>query len=287
MPNSSEDPVVAHKDYFLTDAQRALAETIQEPLKLVLVAIAIPLALCNVIVFSQKSMRSASACYIIGLNCGQLVYVVSHTVLYTWHQFVDPPYSQFSYCQYLRYVSLYGGVLIGKRGSYIVLVVASIERLYAVLRPLHIRNFFLARRPVLTVMVIYALAAVLHAYQFARSKMVMVTHPVTGISVCNLVKTDLYQRHQHVNDFFSLFAKAIFSYASLALQLVLNILTVWALRRHNMASKHVTSSANEDAKRQQERQLTVTLLGASISYLILSLPEKKRKKKDKDVLLST
>nr|KAG5713231.1 hypothetical protein BaRGS_007758 [Batillaria attramentaria] len=130
---SWEELSVFDKALLLSDGQRALAATIQTPLKYIFIAMATPLTLCNVIVFSQKDMRSASGTYVIGLNAGQLLYIFFNT-------------------------------------------------------------------------------------------------------------------------------------------LVLNVLTIWALQRHNMAARQVQSTTNEDAKRQQERQLTFTLLCASAAYVLLSLP---------------
>ena len=51
--------------------------------------------------------------------------------------------------------------------------------------------------------------------------------------------------------------------------MVLNVLTIVALKRHN-ASTHGVSSKDEETKKQRERQLTITILSASISYVSLS-----------------
>ncbi|KAK7490067.1 hypothetical protein BaRGS_00018767, partial [Batillaria attramentaria] len=86
------------------------------------------------------------------------------------------------------------------------------------------------------------------------------------------VRTDLYLQTKEVNDAFSLTAKFVLSYGSLFGQLVLNVLTIWALRRHNTANRNVQTSANEEAKAQRERQMTVTILAATICYLSFSFP---------------
>nr|KAG5713238.1 hypothetical protein BaRGS_007765 [Batillaria attramentaria] len=256
----------------LSDSQRALAETIQTPLKYIFIAMAIPLTLCNVIVFSQKDMRSASGTYVIGLNAGQLFYAVSNTVRIICAKFVDSPYSQFSFCVYENYVAFYGGVLVAKRGSYAILCLLSVERLYAVVRPLHVKNFVLSKYPVIGVLSVYALSAIWHVYYLVKFRIEMTNIAALGYSVCRFLKTELYLSHKDVNDAFGLAAKIILTYISLLLQLMLNLLTIWALRRHNMAARQVQSTTNEDAKRQQERQLTFTLLCASAAYVLLSLP---------------
>ncbi|KAK7499083.1 hypothetical protein BaRGS_00009630 [Batillaria attramentaria] len=255
----------------LSDSQRALADKIQTPLKYIFIAMAIPLTLCNVIVFSQKDMRSASGTYIIGLNAGQLFYVVSNTVGLIWSSFVDPPYSQLSACAYEVYIAFFGGVLVGKRASYTILCLASVERLYAVVRPLHVKNFVLSKHPVIGVLSVYALSAIWHVYYLVKFRLVMVD-TASGYAVCTSLKTELYLEQKGVNDAFGLAAKIFLTFISLLLQLMLNVLTVWALRRHNMAARQVQSTNNEVAQKQQERQLTVTLLCASVTYVVLSLP---------------
>nr|KAG5713234.1 hypothetical protein BaRGS_007761 [Batillaria attramentaria] len=253
-------------------SQRALAEAIQTPLKYIFIAMAIPLTLCNVIVFSQKDMRSASGTYVVGLNAGQLFYIVSTTAHFIWAHFVDPPYSQYSFCVYEYYVTIYAGVLVAKRASYAILCLASAERLYAVVRPLHVKNFVLSKHPVIGVLSVYALSAVWHVFHLVKYRFEMMNIAALGYSVCRFFKTELYLSHKDVNDAFGSAARICLTYISLLIQLMLNVLTIWALQRHNMAARQVQSTTKEDAKRQQERQLTVTLLFASVTYVVLSLP---------------
>ncbi|KAK7481966.1 hypothetical protein BaRGS_00026769 [Batillaria attramentaria] len=260
------------KILLISDDQRILAEKILQPMKYASTVLAIPLAVLNVLIFSQKEMRCASGTYVIALNVGQLFYVVATTIDDVWFDASDQPFSQFSWCLFGMYVSIYGGLLVAKRGSYVILCLASIERLYAVIRPLHVKNFLLSKRPLLCVLIVYAVSAVWHVYFLARSRLVMQANPQTGETLCLYPKTDLYLKTKEVNDAIALAARITLSYTSLALQLLLNVLTIWALRRHNVAARHVQSSANEEAKRKQERQLTITLLGASASFLLLSLP---------------
>nr|KAG5713225.1 hypothetical protein BaRGS_007752 [Batillaria attramentaria] len=186
--------------------QRALADAIQTPLKYIFIAMAIPLTLCNVIVFSQKDMRSASGTYVVGLNAGQLFYIVSNTADVIWAQFVDPPYSQYSFCTYEYYVAIYGGVLVAKRASYAILCLASVERLYAVVRPLHVKNFVLSKHPVIGVLSVYAFSATWHVFYVVKYRIEMMNIAALGYSVCRFFKTELYLSHKDVNDAFGLAA---------------------------------------------------------------------------------
>nr|KAG5713324.1 hypothetical protein BaRGS_007851 [Batillaria attramentaria] len=190
-----------------------------------------------------------------------------------WPAFLDDKWAVLPYCLFARYGAAYIGTLIGKRGSYVIMCLASTERLYAITRPLHVKTFFLSRRPILCVCGVYVSLAVWHIYFLTRADIRMVEVKATGSTACRAVRTEFYYQHQQVNDGFGMAAKVILTYVALLLQLVLNGLTVWALRRHNNVVNSAKSlSAGEERKRMQERQLTVTLLGASVSYVILSVP---------------
>ncbi|KAK7481960.1 hypothetical protein BaRGS_00026763 [Batillaria attramentaria] len=260
------------KILLISDDQVMMADRIQQPLGYVFTALAIPLALLNVTIFSRREMRCATGAYVIALNAGQLFYVVTGTIDVIWGEAFNKKFRQLSWCLYSQYVTIYCGLLVAKRGSYVILCLASVERLYAVIRPLHVKNFFLSKRPLLCVLVVYAVSAVWHVYYLAKSRLVMEANPQTGETKCVIQRRDLYLKTKEVNDAIGLSARITLSYISLALQLLMNVLTVWALRRHNMAVRHVQSSTSEEAKRQQERQLTITLLGASACFLLLSLP---------------
>ncbi|KAK7481968.1 hypothetical protein BaRGS_00026771 [Batillaria attramentaria] len=261
------------KILLISDDQAMMAKRILQPMKYAFTVLAIPLAVLNVVIFSHRGMRCASGTYVIALNVGQLISVVAKTIDEVWAEILGHKYKEFSWCLFSMYVSIYCGLLVAKRGSYVILCLASIERLYAVSRPLHVKNFLLSKRPLLCVLIVYAVSAVWHVYYLSNSKLVMAVIPETGETLCLYPKTDLYLKTKEVNDAIGLAARILLGYASLALQLLMNVLTVWALRRHNLAARHVQSSANEEAKRQQERQLTITLLGASACFLLLSLPQ--------------
>nr|KAG5703445.1 hypothetical protein BaRGS_022494 [Batillaria attramentaria] len=217
-------------------------------------------------------MRSATGTYVIAISIGQLVHVLSQFI-YTniWPDAVDQPKAALAYCLYYWYVMIYLGVVIARRGSHIIMCMASVERLYAVVRPLHIKNFFLSKRPVLGVVITYSALAVWHVFYLVKHDITMVEMS-NGEQICIVGLSAAYHTSRFVIDTFETISRVLFAYLSLVLQLMLNVLTVWGLRRHNMTTKHVQSSASEEAKRQKERQLTVTLMAATITYVSLALP---------------
>ena len=96
---------------------------------------------------------------------------------------VSSPFSHTDYCRYYLYGAITLG-LVAKRGSYLVTCLLSVERLYAVVRPLHVKQFLLSRFPVVCVGLAYGLSALWHVYLPTRTVVDTVRHPVTGHVFC-------------------------------------------------------------------------------------------------------
>ncbi|XP_070195820.1 FMRFamide peptide receptor frpr-18-like [Littorina saxatilis] len=245
-----------------------VSKNVQMVIRYIIVVFAIPLTICNVVVFLQKSMRSSTSIYVVFLSFAQLIFIVCNIIVNIVSELVANPFTKIEFCMYYIYVSIYVGI-VAKRGSYVVMCLLSLERLYAVVKPLHIKEFFLSKFPVLCICLAYALSALWHLYIPLRTTVEEAFHPVIGV-YCKFQRTELYLKTTAVNDFFSLSAKIVLSYGALFGQMVLNLLTIWALKRHNVKSNMVKSTASDDSKKQRERQLTVTILAATISYVTLS-----------------
>ena len=258
-------------DTFLSEDQTELASDVLIKLRYVVISFALPLTLINVIVFWQKDMRSATSVYVIGTSFAQLYYVImlaAHNVLLST---LSDPMNDMMFWVFTLYAASYG-VASASRGIYLVMCLVSVERLYAIARPLHAKSFFLSRRPVLCTVSAFALSFVLNVYVIAKTEIREKREVGTGRTVYKPAPTSLYLKHKDVNLAFSLAAKILLYYSTLSLQMVLNVLTICCLRRHNASQKNVTSSAADDAKMRRERQMTVTILFATISYVILNLP---------------
>ena len=66
------------------------------------------------------------------------------------------------------YISSYLSIVV-RRASYLVMSFVSAERLYAILRPFHIREFFLTRYPVTVTLCTYLFSATWHIYMLTKS----------------------------------------------------------------------------------------------------------------------
>ncbi|KAL8613899.1 hypothetical protein ACOMHN_032889 [Nucella lapillus] len=255
----------------LTDAQRLDGLDILMIVRYVFLAISLPVTLCNVIVFLQKSMHGATSVYILGLSFAQIVFLSAHVGLSLWSGLVVETRSSSSFCLFQVFAITFGS-MIARRGSYVILCFVSMERLYAILRPLHVKQCVLSRCSVAVMLATYVVTTALHLYVPARLTVVMAPDDAVHTPLCQSRVTELYLRHKVVNDSFSLAIKILMTYMALILQIVLNLLTIFALRRHNRASEHVKPLAKEEARSQREHQLTVTILCTTIAYVVLSLP---------------
>ena len=79
------------------------------------------------------------------------------------------------------YISSYLSIVV-RRASYLVMSFVSAERLYAILRPFHIREFFLTRYPVTVTLCTYLFSATWHIYMLTKSSIKTVSaHTVQAI----------------------------------------------------------------------------------------------------------
>ena len=261
----------AEDDTVLTEDQTRLASDVLIKLRYVIISFALPLTLVNIIVFWQKDMRSATSVYVIGTSFAQLYYIImlaAHNVLLST---LSDPMNDMMFWVFSLYAASYG-VASASRGIYLVMCLVSVERLYAIARPLHAKSFFLSRRPVFCTVSAFAVSFILNVYILAKTEIRETRDVGTGRTVYKPAPTSLYLKTKDVNLAFSLAAKILLNYSTLCLHIVLNVLTIWCLRRHNASQKNMTSSAADDSRMRRERQMTVTILFAAISFVILNLP---------------
>nr|KAG5708982.1 hypothetical protein BaRGS_004621 [Batillaria attramentaria] len=154
-----------------TEEQKSSALHVLQVFFYVLFVIAVPLTLCNIIVFCQKEMRGATSVYVIGLSVAQLIYIIAYVILLILQETLASYSTSYVYWVYFMAATVYLSSVV-RRASYVVMCVVSMERLYAVVRPLHIQDFFLSKYPVLSLSAVYIGTAVWHVYIIARSVVV-------------------------------------------------------------------------------------------------------------------
>ena len=94
----------------------------------------------------------------------------------------------------------------------------------------------------------------------------------TGKQVYIFQYTDSYKANPDIADGFGAAAPVLMTYIPLLALMAINVATVCALRRHNVKTKRMQSSADEESRGQRERQMTLTILATTVSFVVLSLP---------------
>ncbi|XP_070193892.1 putative G-protein coupled receptor F59B2.13 [Littorina saxatilis] len=262
--NSADDMLLSYSQYLV--AQDVLKK---------LTYIALPFALCvtvvNVVVFLQKPMRTSTSRYVVGLSLAQILYLCINIGFYIILAVVEDLRTDLGYYVFGLYFQSFT-YAVARRGSYIVMCLVSLERLYAIARPLHVKSFFLVRFPASSVVTAYVFTAAFHFYLLSKYTVEPRTIPTTGETGYRYQPTEFYLQHPELVDTFSIVAKIIFTYIPLVALIVLNALTLWFLRRYALVRRAMKASADDDVESKRQRQLTVTILGATFCYIILSLP---------------
>ncbi|KAL8581978.1 hypothetical protein ACOMHN_027959 [Nucella lapillus] len=128
----------------LSEDQVQLAAQIQTGLHWVLLPLALLLTICNILVFLHPSMASSARFYVVSLSYVQ-VFNLSIDLINSLIQKVLPnPYDDRGYWIFSLYFAIFFSA-VSRRGSYVVTCLLSLERLYAILRPLHLKSFLLSR----------------------------------------------------------------------------------------------------------------------------------------------
>ncbi|KAK7478197.1 hypothetical protein BaRGS_00030558 [Batillaria attramentaria] len=236
----------------------------------VILPLALLVTVCNVVVFAQKSMRSSTSMYILGLSVSQIFYLlldIGYKLMMT--TIVGEPSHKYGFYVYnIAFVYL---TSVFRRASYVVMCLVSTERIYAIVRPLHVKTFVLVRHPLPFICGSYLVTACYHFYTLIKLD-IKETQLPHGEIIYYPAYSDFYTRNEHIFEPIDVSAKVLFSYLPLLLLTILNLATLFFLRRHNATRQKMKTSSSSDQEVKRQRQMTVTILGATIGYVVLSLP---------------
>ncbi|PVD32028.1 hypothetical protein C0Q70_07454 [Pomacea canaliculata] len=149
--------------------------------------------------------------------------------------------------------------------------VVSSERLYAVYRPLHVKQFIIARRPLLFIAATFLLTACYHIYVPLQYTYYM-SPGINGTKIVVVGYTDLYTGSKDIIDGFSSAGKFIFIFLPLVWISVFNVLVVCFLRRHSYDRRTIKSTADVETTSRRDRQMTLTILACTAGYVLFIVP---------------
>lgn len=254
----------------LTQEQYLTATYILTFVKYSVLCVSFIVTVINVVVLMQKSMRTTMSVYVLCVSYAQVSYIAILVFAYILSARSSDPYVLFVYYVFSFYVVTYCGSVV-TTSIFIVIVLRSVERLYAVVRPLHVKQFVLARLPLVFLLVTYVLLTVYHVYLPLQNRVVFSDNPDGSLAVY-VTPTTVFVSHKVVIDSMSVWGKILFSYTPLLLLVIVNVLTLYFLRRHNVRRQAMKTTTDEEAAVRRERQMTTTILTATVIFVILSLP---------------
>lgn len=263
------------KSYYLTDEETALALDVILKFRYVIVPLALLATSCNAIVFLQKSVRSTTSRYIVGISLVQIATLlidVGYHVLTAVTSEKDVAYLVYGF-YFMGFV-----FIILRRGTYCVMCLVSVERLYAIARPLHIKSFVLVRFPKTSIFAAYAVSILLNIVVVVKVQLKAISVPSMRagspqfVTVYIFALTDWYKANNEFVETVSLAAKILFDFVSISVLLIVNVLTLMFLRRYNAIRRSIQSSTDAEMESRRQRQMTVTILGSTACHVLFSLP---------------
>ncbi|PVD32026.1 hypothetical protein C0Q70_07452 [Pomacea canaliculata] len=222
-------------------------------------------------VFAQKCMRKASSGkFMLALSSSHFTWLLFRVLHSIAKRAITDPEKVYAYDMFVLYVGISVGNVLYRSCLFIACLMSS-ERLYAVSRPLHIKQFILARRPLLFVFAIFLLTACYHMYVPLQYTFYMVSG-INGTKIVVFGYTDWYFGNRNIVNGFSAAGKIIFIFVPLVWISAFNALVVYFLRRHSDDYKTVQRTADEEAISRHDRQMTLTILACTAGYVIFILP---------------
>ncbi|KAK7492222.1 hypothetical protein BaRGS_00016519 [Batillaria attramentaria] len=206
-PEDDQPMSLADSLFLLTRNQRDEAEDILLIIRYIFFALALPATVCNLVVFLQRDMRSATSTYVIGLSLAQLLYIVTSIVGRILAEVIENPLNDLFYLIYSVYISSYLSIVV-RRSSYLVMCLVSLERLYAVIRPFHIKEFVLSKYPAAIMSATYISVALWHVYMLTKTSVVQVVSK-TGQRVYTFLPTrfvNFFSSFHFTSDFWGYFS---------------------------------------------------------------------------------
>ncbi|XP_025089905.1 uncharacterized protein LOC112561561 [Pomacea canaliculata] len=228
-------------------------------------------SIVKIAAFARKSMRdNASGKFLLTMNisqCIRLSFTILHSIV---NLLMTDPERLYIYYLFVLYGPTNLSNIIYRACLFIACLMSS-ERLYAVTRPLHIKQFILARRPLLFIAATFLLTGCYHIY-FSLQYTFYLSPGINGTKIVVLGYTDWYFRNRDIVDGFSSAGKFIFIFVPLVWISVFNVLVVHFLRRHRDDRKAIKSTADVETTSRRDRQMTLTILACTAGYVIFIVP---------------
>ena len=247
-------------------------EIVVRYLQFFLIGLGIVANICNIAVFSQQNMTSATSTILIFLSSSELGFVVCELIVSSAATSMgSDAYTSELYWTLIRWVRVYMTTVFQKNAFSYNLFVA-LERCIAVSFPLKAKQILRRKNPVIFCTGLFLVILIFHIFNPLKMEVVSIK---TGHDYIHVIRNShFFTEYPEIFESFTLTAKILFVYVPLFGCLVMNILMVIALKRHsrNRKSLQVNQGHQQQQKTRHEVQTTVTILVSSFLFAIFSLP---------------
>lgn len=210
------------------------------------------LSITNMLVYSQKRMRSPTSCYLIAYSAAEIL-AMSVEFVKGVHARINPnAYSTTKfYLTFGIFVLLYVRTII-TRFMLCLTCLVSVERFFAVAYPLNAKQFRVVRSPLLFTVVTFLSLAALHVNILLMYDVFFLNVSAEGSEVYSFRYTQLYVTNRAVFVYWAFTLRCVLSYSMLILLFAVNTLVVISLRVHNRQHQLLSLQNNDDERKKQK-----------------------------------
>ena len=240
-------------------------------LQFVAVSFAIITNSCNIIVFTQSRMRSATFKILYFLSFAELVVAVVEMTVNSYATFLqDNTYVSELYWQFFKWGRLYLTSIFEKSSICFNLIVAT-QRFIAVRFPLKAHHILGRTSPLVICSSVIVIMFLSHIY--SPLKVTVVAFSRGNSTFYMFGHSELFHQNQEVFEGIGLAVKITFTYIPLFGCLVMNLMMVFALRQHRIQRKGMNLRKDiELITEKREIRTSTTILISSFVFVLFALP---------------
>ncbi|XP_048252674.1 FMRFamide receptor-like [Haliotis rufescens] len=271
MQSNSASPFALIHSGSVTETTYNSFNTVLQIIQFPLNVIALAINLCNVVVFSQRRMKSATSTILLALCISEFLHLTT-IIFASTMKFIygGEVVSIRFYLIYGLYVNLYATVSL-RRVGFCYNCLVSAERFIAVTFPLQAKSMRLVKNPGVVCALIMVASFVGHI--FSPMKYIVISYSASDNTTAYRLDSSLMYVKDKVHFAnCSLASQFIFVYFMLFGCLVFNLLIVISIQRHSKGRQSMKTSQSTGDAKKREMQTTITIMVSTVVVVILALP---------------
>ena len=256
------------------DTTPAVAKAIRDIVLPIICACGILGILLTIIVLSRKNMSTSTNCYLMGLACADLFFLILFSTRLCQSLFKkQESTTYYLYMVYATYAAIFTSIFLLM--SIWVTVMLAIERYIAICRPFLAAKMCSVGRARLIIVGIFLLCVICRMPVFFQHKVVTI-QPVNHSKIVYLMDTELVENRHYISIYPWVIDVAVMSVIPFLLLLILNVCLIWEVHKstayiqQNLMVSRGPNGAH--AVHREEVQITIMLISVIIVFFICQAP---------------